>query len=201
MSVFKEQIKLTKQELRKQKNLLKTFRRYLPTLVLKMQQLKISLNHIEQTLNEKIRGREEYAQSAQHWHAVFGEDYSIDHLVSISSVSLTQENLAGIIIPKLVCVNFHPENLRLFTDPLWVDAGVTYIKQLIQFDAEIKILRIQLHLVGEELKITTQRVNLFEKIRIPNAAEAIKKITIYLGDQYTATVVRGKIAKQRLGAM
>lgn len=49
-----------------------------------------------------------------------------------------------------------------------------------------------------EFRITSQRVNLFEKVMIPTAKANIKKINIYLGDQQTAAVVRGKIAKSSL---
>jgi V/A-type H+-transporting ATPase subunit D len=38
-------------------------------------------------------------------------------------------------------------------------------------------------------------VNLFEKVKIPETKENIRMIRIYLGDQQTAAVVRGKIAK------
>jgi V/A-type H+-transporting ATPase subunit D len=41
-------------------------------------------------------------------------------------------------------------------------------------------------------------VNLFEKIKIPETKGSIKKIQVYLGDQQTAAVVRGKIAKRGL---
>jgi V/A-type H+-transporting ATPase subunit D len=41
-------------------------------------------------------------------------------------------------------------------------------------------------------------VNLFEKIKIPETRGNIKKIQVYLGDQQTSAVVRGKIAKRGL---
>ena len=49
-----------------------------------------------------------------------------------------------------------------------------------------------------ELRTTTQRVNLFEKVKIPETKANIKKITVYLGDQQVAAVVRGKISKKNL---
>ena len=52
--------------------------------------------------------------------------------------------------------------------------------------------------LDRELRITTQRVNLFEKIKIPQTRDIIKKIQVYLGDQQPAAVVRGKIAKRGL---
>ena len=59
-------------------------------------------------------------------------------------------------------------------------------------------MREQIRLLGEELRITTQRVNLFEKVKIPDTKENIRLIQIYMGDQQTAAVVRGKMAKNKL---
>jgi V/A-type H+-transporting ATPase subunit D len=50
----------------------------------------------------------------------------------------------------------------------------------------------------EELRITIQRINLFEKVKIPEARENIRVIRIYLGDIQTAEVVRGKISKRKI---
>ena len=55
-----------------------------------------------------------------------------------------------------------------------------------------------LELLEQELRSTAQRVNLFEKVKIPEAKENIRVIGIYLGDQQTSAVVRGKIAKKKL---
>ena len=52
-------------------------------------------------------------------------------------------------------------------------------------------------LLGKERRLTSQRVNLFEKVKIPEAKENIRMISIYLGDQQTSAVVRGKIAKKK----
>jgi V/A-type H+-transporting ATPase subunit D len=49
-----------------------------------------------------------------------------------------------------------------------------------------------------ELRITTQRVNLFEKVKIPEAEEAIRLIKIYIGDQMSNAVGRSKIAKRKI---
>ena len=56
-------------------------------------------------------------------------------------------------------------------------------------------------ILRQELRITTQRVNLFEKIKIPEAREAIRRIKIYLGDQTANAVGRSKIAKRKIEAL
>ena len=59
-------------------------------------------------------------------------------------------------------------------------------------------LRKQETLLENELRATSQRVNLFEKVKIPEAKENIRVIGVFLGDQQTAAVVRGKISKKKL---
>jgi V/A-type H+-transporting ATPase subunit D len=70
------------------------------------------------------------------------------------------------------------------------------MRRVLLLDLEARIVEEQRKRLDHELRITTQRVNLFEKIKIPETRENIKKIQVYLGDQQTAAVVRGKIAKR-----
>jgi V/A-type H+-transporting ATPase subunit D len=70
------------------------------------------------------------------------------------------------------------------------------MRQVLLLDLEARILEEQQRRLEKELRITTQRVNLFEKVKIPETKGSIKKIRVYLGDQQTAAVVRGKIAKR-----
>ncbi len=55
-------------------------------------------------------------------------------------------------------------------------------------------------MLRRELTRIVQRVNLFEKIMIPDAREAIRRIRIKLGDEMTDAVGRSKIAKKKLAA-
>ncbi|HQG39804.1 MAG TPA: V-type ATP synthase subunit D, partial [Spirochaetales bacterium] len=93
---------------------------------------------------------------------------------------------------------FSVEDYDLFVKPLWVDAAIEQLKRILLLDIEIAILKEQIERLSQELRITSQRVNLFEKVKIPETTENIRKIRIYLGDQQTAQVVRGKIAKRKV---
>jgi V/A-type H+-transporting ATPase subunit D len=75
---------------------------------------------------------------------------------------------------------------------------VESLREYARLDALIVTLAEQIRLLEKELRTTSQRVNLFEKVKIPEAKENIRVIGIYLGDQQTAAVVRGKIAKKKL---
>ena len=61
-----------------------------------------------------------------------------------------------------------------------------------------KVLDEQVRLLGAELLATTQRVNLFEKVKIPETEANIKKITVYMADLQVSAVVRSKISKKKI---
>jgi V/A-type H+-transporting ATPase subunit D len=68
---------------------------------------------------------------------------------------------------------------------------------LVRLELDLAYLGVQHRLLAAELRTTNQRVNLFEKVKIPEAVENIRVIRIFLGDQMTAAVARSKIAKAK----
>lgn len=191
-------VKLTKNELKQQKDALKRFRRYLPTLQLKKQQLQMVIRRVEIQMRGKDQQRLNLEREIMSWVEVFGEDIDISAFLSISSLKTDTGNIAGIDIPVFESIEFGELPYDLFVLPPWVDRGIDAVKRLLALDAEVRILKEQLELLSVELRITTQRVNLFEKVKIPETRESIRMIRIYLGDQQTAAVVRGKIAKSAI---
>jgi V/A-type H+/Na+-transporting ATPase subunit D len=192
-------IKLTKNELKTQKDALKMFSRYLPTLILKKQQLQMEIRLVELRQKEVIEKRNAINEEFKTWIGVFGEDVGIDgSLIKVKYVKTESGNIAGVEIPVFIGAEFEPVSYDLFEKPLWVDKAVIKLQQVMLFDLELKVLDKQIELLGKELRTTTQRVNLFEKVKIPETKSNIKKISVYLGDQQTAAVVRGKISKNNL---
>ena len=191
-------IKFTKNELKKQKDSLKRFLRYLPTLMLKKQQLQMEIRKIEAQQAELQRNREDRFRGVLRWIALFGEDVAFSELLTVKSLETEIGNIAGVDIPVFQNIQFEVAAYDLFELPLWVDMAIEEVKELASLDARINLLTKQADLLGEELRITSQRVNLFEKVKIPETRENIRMIQIYLGDEQTAAVVRGKIAKKKL---
>lgn len=191
-------IKLTKNELKSQKDALKRFQRYLPTLILKKQQLQMVIHQVEVKIEKVEDLRNKLYSSLQIWIAVYGENTDLTSLIKIERIVKDKGNIAGVDIPIFSELVFENVEYDIFTLPLWVDKGLDAIKSMAAFDAETDVLKEQIRLLGDELRITTQRVNLFEKVKIPDTKENIRKIKIYLGDQQTAAVVRGKMAKNKI---
>ena len=109
-----------------------------------------------------------------------------------------QENIAGVTVPVFRELSFEDICYDVADYPLWVDTAAVRLREIARLDALEKTLRRQVELLEQELRSTAQRVNLFEKVKIPEAKENIRVIGIYLGDQQTSAVVRGKIAKKKL---
>ena len=196
-------IKLTKNELKKQKDALKMYKRYLPTLQLKKQQLQTEIRGIEAKAKARAEERERLMAEFRAWIAVFGEEEAVrtdsgGWLLSVREIRTAAGNIAGVEIPVYEGADFELADYDFYLRPLWIDKALERLKVMLELDLEIKVLEEQIARLARELRITTQRVNLFEKVKIPETAENIKRIRIYLGDQQTAQVVRGKIAKRKV---
>lgn len=188
-------IKLTKNELKAQRDALKRFSRYLPTLQLKKQQLQVEMRRLDQEILEKKDEEQEARAKLSSWIQLYSEPVDLGPYAEVDALRTSQGNIAGVNIPVLDELTFKPAIPDLFeTDP-WIDDGIRVLKQLTRLRVERQILEEQHRLLGEELRTTTQRVNLFEKVKIPEAKENIRVIRIFMGDQQTAAVARSKIAK------
>ena len=197
-------VKLTKNELKVQKDHLKQFQRYLPTLQLKKQQLQSVMMQITVQLEKVEAERLKVIAGLDDWVAVFAEngtfppDKALDTLVRPLDVECGEENIEGVKVPVFRELTFADIVYDVADYPLWVDTAVVTLREIARLDALSKTLRRQVELLEQELRSTAQRVNLFEKVKIPEAKENIRVIGIYLGDQQTSAVVRGKIAKKKL---
>lgn len=191
-------IRLTKSELKNQKESLKRFLRYLPMLQLKKKQLQLEIIKIYQAIQGVSGEIETLRNKIIPWVDVFAQDAKLEKLISLAKIETIEGNVAGIELPILQAVEFKEEAYDLMTTPLWVDKAIEVIKENITLKAKLAILHKQREILKEELRITNQRVNLFEKVKIPQARENIRVIQIFLGELRTAEVVRGKIAKAKI---
>ena len=192
-------IKLTKNELKVQKDALKMYRRYLPTLTLKKQQLQSEIRPIEIKADEVRRAKAELEEGFNDWIAVFSEKNAFpDGIVTVSDIRKGRGNIAGVDIPIDEGATFSRGEYDLYTTPLWVDIAAKHMERAISLDLEAEVLDEQVRLLQNELRATSQRVNLFEKVKIPETEENIKKISIYMADQQVSAVVRSKISKRKI---
>lgn len=116
-------VKLTKNELKNQKDSLKRFQRYLPTLVLKKQQLQMVMRQVEQKIKDVESEREILYGSFKPWIDVFGEKFDLVSLVKIKSIVKDTGNIAGVDIPVFNDLEFDFVEYDIFIClPGWIRA-------------------------------------------------------------------------------
>jgi len=192
-------IKLTKTELKAQTDALKRFQRFLPMLQLKKQQLQGEIAAITAKADETSARERAVRTALDRWVGLFATDEELlAGLVSVKGVHTGTANIAGVAIPTFEKIDTEVKEVDPWATPAWVDDAVETTTQVLSLQCERAIYAEQRRLVTEELQQTSQRVNLFEKVKIPACKEAIRVIKIALGDEQTAAVTRGKIAKSRV---
>jgi len=191
-------VRLTKNELKKQKDNLKRFTRYLPTLELKKQQLLVEIRRIQHAFEKLQDETRRVEREVYQWADVFAEDIDLSEYIQIREVKTGEDNIAGIEIPTFEDVVFETPEIDFYQTPLWIDTGIEVACEQIKRQKAGEIAQKQEEILQEELRTTIQRIKLFEEVKIPEARENIRVIQIFMGDQQTAEVVRGKIAKAKI---
>ncbi len=197
-----EKIKKTRPELLKQRRQLGMFQRFLPTLILKKQQIQSEILKVRaecKKLDEQMAAR---IREISSWASLFSESLpgKVTRLVRVKDIQRGIRNVAGIKLPILAKVEYEVSPYSRLYTPSWIDKGLAFIKDLMELRETVKVLHEQERLLQKELRKVTQRVNLFEKIMIPRAKENIRLIRIALAEEQTAAVGRSKIAKSKSAA-
>lgn len=125
---------------------------------------------------------------------------SVDFKKWITPVEIVTEkmNIAGANVPLFKDIRFPTAEYDFYMTPLWFDHAIAALREVVSLLSEMAVIERQIAILQRELRITTQRVNLFEKIKIPECRENIRKIRIYLGDQQANAVGISKVAKKKI---
>ena len=191
-------IKLTKTELKAQTDALKRFQRFLPMLQLKKQQLQSEIAGIAAKADEVAAKERAVRKALDRWVGLFATDEDLlAGLVKVREVRTGTANIAGVAIPTFESIDTDVKEVDPWATPAWIDDAVKTATEILSLQCERAVYEEQRRLVTIELQTTSQRVNLFEKVKIPQCKEAIRVIKIAIGDEQTAAVTRGKIAKSR----
>jgi len=194
-----EKIKFSKQELKKRRDTLSQYQRYLPILYLKKQQLQFEILNQINLLNSLEKEFKIKKEEILKWLNLTIEDLDfVKKQISSYNVISEEKNIAGIDIKIFKKVEFTIFEYDLFLAPLWFDKGLDSLMDLVNIMENINTIRKNIELLKKELTITTQRLNLFEKIKIPQLEDEIRIIRIYLGDQFANSVGIAKIAKKKI---
>lgn len=192
---------LNKTSLNQQKRQLDTYRRFLPALEMKREQLMQETKSAELLVREKQRHIEELDRLIGDQLPMLGaQNVAVEDLVTLGRIHVREENLLGLRLPVLEGVDVEVVPYSYLARPHWVDVFVQSYQQLLREKVGLTLLQRRLQLLQMALRTTTQRVNLFSSVLIPGAQQNIKRIRLFLDDQERAGVVRSKLAKQKIAA-
>ena len=196
----RRRFRLTRLELKRQRDSLERFERFLPTLKLKQQQLQMSLLDVGAAQQRVRRELDQARRTFEPYRSVLADRAGLDVRTAArpAEVRTGKENIAGVNVPVFRDVVFPQVRYSLFATPPWVDRALADLRDINRRQAELDVLNERRKLLQRELTKIIQRVNLFEKVMIPRAQEAIRVIRIHLGDEQTAAVARAKIAKAKI---
>ena len=187
----------SKHELKRQRDALARFERYLPTLRLKQRQLQVELRRVEAAVVEAGADEARLRRDLSAWIELWVEPLDVAAHVAVESVRWGETSVAGVTLPTLDEVRWRRRPASPAATPAWVDDGLLAFERLAELRLRRQVLAEQRSRLAAELRFTSQRVNLFEKVKVPEAREALRFIRIALGDQQAAEVVRAKIAKAK----
>ncbi len=190
-------IPLSKSQLRREKENLSAFRRYLPALDLKRQQLMGERVRAERGIAEAERKvAVAAAEAGAALPMLADERIDVGGLVTIKAVRLGTQNVAGVKLPVVEAVEVERAPYGRMVRPHWVDVLVQRLEAAIRLEIEVEVARQRVAVLRKAVATVTQRVNLFDKVLIPETEQNIRHILVYLGDAERAAVVGAKIAKR-----
>ncbi len=191
-------LQLNKAALAKEESKLDSFRRFLPSLDMKRQQLNAARAGAVESVAITRREIDHLKRSVKkNLPMLANKNIDLTDIVKVSKVDIATQNVLGTQLPVLQNVDIDIRPYALMARPHWVDRLVDDLRHMLELRLRLRVEERRVDLLAAALRTVTQRVNLFDKILIPQAQTNIKRIRIYLGDAERAAVVRSKIAKNK----
>jgi len=151
------------------------------------------------TLNQKLSVFYKKEEFIGEWVNLLGDSQvDLKEWITPKQILVDTINIAGANVPVFNNIHFDQAQYDLYSTPFWIDTGISELRLLVTYLAEINVIKKQIETLEYELRITTQRVNLFEKVKIPECLNNVRVIRIYLGDQQANAVGVSKVAKKKI---
>ena len=167
----------------------------LPTLKAKEAALRVEVlkaqnevNAIEQKIQER---RASLGETARLW-----SEFTL--LLEIRGVEIRIKQIAGVKTPVIGTIDYIEAPYSYFASPAWFPMGMDLLKAVTKLNIEKEIAMKKKLILEHARKKTTQKVNLYEKVQIPELQETIRKIKRFLEDEENLAKSSQKILKSKL---
>jgi|SRR5690554_5321292 V/A-type H+-transporting ATPase subunit D len=168
----------------------------LPTLIAKESALRTEVKKAKEQvtkIEQELKKQYEKQNSTYRFWSELPQD-----LITVSDVNISIKKIAGVKTPVLNNVEFEVKRYSVFSQASWIPSGVEILKQLATLKISMELAKKKVEILEFARKKTTQKVNLYEKVQIPEYKEAIRKIKRFLEDDENLSKSSQKILKSKL---
>lgn len=118
-------------------------------------------------------------------------------ILKMDKIEIYKKKVIGVKIPEIKNIEFKIADVSWWNLPAWIPGGIELLKEAISLKLKADILKQQIAILDLARKKTTQKVNLYEKVQIPEYEDAIIKIKRFLEDKENISKAAQKIVKKR----
>jgi len=183
--------KSTIQEFRKQLNVR---RKALPVLMRKETALRQVIANQKPFLRQL---EEEYERERNRLESFENIWNDLPSILKVQALLTEKVNIAGTKVIRLQTVQFEPLKLNPLYEPAWMPAALEGLQRIIELKLKLDFVRKEINALELARKKTTQKVNLYEKVQIPDYEEGIQRIKRFLEDKENIATAAKKIAKNK----
>ena len=166
----------------------------LPTLKSKEAALRLEVRKITGEIDLLKEEYQMIVKENQNYNGFWTE---FPQIVKIRNIISEQKNIAGVRVAILKNIDFALEQISLFNMPSWIRLAINMFERLMTIQIRIEMTEARLNALAYARKKTTQKVNLYEKVQIPEYRMAIIKIKRYMEDEDNLSKSSQKIVEER----
>jgi len=193
-----DKILMNKNTLAALKAELKEYNTALPVFEMKEQQLKESVQRIENIIARLREAIAETNKETKKWISVMAEE-TIDlfDIVKVEQMNTKKLEISGVPIESFESIVFEEKDVDLMNTPLWIDVAIMEVKDQKTNRSIISMELRNLDLLQEELAEARRMKNALKEVFIPETKDNIRKIEIYLGDVERLAIGCAKLVKKK----
>jgi len=166
----------------------------LPILKNKETALRMVVVKLMGELEEINLQRKQLKVREEHYKAFWKE---FPEILLMDEIETFSKKVVGVNIPEIKEITFKIADVSWWNMPAWVPGGIALMKEVITLNLKADNLQQQIEILDLARKKTTQKVNLYEKVQIPEYEDAIMKIKRFLEDKENISKAAQKIVKKR----
>lgn len=166
----------------------------LPILKNKETALRLEVVKLTKALDNLKQQQKDLDARLEHYKSFWVE---FPEILKMDKIEIYKKKVVGVKIPEIKTIAFKIADVSWWNMPAWIPGGIQLLKKAISHKLKGDIMQQQIHILDLARKKTTQKVNLYEKVQIPEYEEAIMKIKRFLEDKENISKAAQKIVKKR----